>query len=131
MSRVLPELRYSLTHEWARIEHDGLLTVGITDHAQALLGDIVFIELPQLKIIVKANEEISVIESVKAASDIYAPVSGIIVAVNSALENNCEWINVDPYEKGWLFRIELTDTAELENLMNADDYTKRIMNEAH
>jgi len=117
-------LKYAATHEWVRVEADGTYTVGITDHAQALLGDIVFIELPADGASVSAKQEISVVESVKAASDIYAPVSGTIIAVNKALIDSPEIVNTSPYGDGWFCRIQPGNVAELDALLDADGYAK-------
>lgn len=121
MSDTPRELRYASTHEWARLE-DGLATVGISDHAQQALGDVVYVELPKPGRQVSAGEEAGLIESVKAASDLYAPVSGAIAAVNDALEEAPETVNADPYGAGWLFKIAPEDPTELEHLLDADAY---------
>ena len=102
MSNIPAELKYIASHEWLRLEDDGTITVGITDHAQDLLGDVVFVELPDVGDIIAVDDEISVVESVKAASDVYAPISGEVVAINEALEDDPEIINSDPYGEGWL-----------------------------
>jgi glycine cleavage system H protein len=117
-------LKYAATHEWVRVEADGSVTVGITDHAQELLGDIVFIDLPTDGASVSAKQEISVVESVKAASDIYAPVSGRIIAINKALIDSPEIVNTSPYGDGWFCRIQPADAAELDALLDADAYAK-------
>ncbi|GAB5412735.1 MAG: glycine cleavage system protein GcvH [Congregibacter sp.] len=117
MSQVLPELRYARSHEWARLEEDGTVTVGISDHAQEALGDVVFVELPDEGAELGAGDEAGVVESVKAASDIYAPVSGTVVAVNSVLEDAPETVNGEPYNDGWFFRLQPSDVAELESLL--------------
>jgi glycine cleavage system H protein len=122
MSEIPSELRYAETHEWARLDADGLVTVGITDHAQNALGDVVYVELPEVDAEVDAGAEAGVVESVKAASDIYAPVSGIVVAVNHALEDAPEIVNQDPYGDGWFFKIEPKDRLDLEHLLDADGY---------
>ncbi len=122
MSDTPEDLRYAKTHEWARLEDDGLVSVGITDHAQEALGDIVFVELPEIDATVQAGDEAGVVESVKAASDIYAPVSGTIVAVNELLEEAPETVNAEPYGDGWFFRVRPTDLGELEDLLDADGY---------
>ena len=121
MSETPNELRYAETHEWAR-EDDGIVTVGITDHAQDALGDVVYVELPDPEQWVAAREEAGVVESVKAASDIYAPVTGTVVAVNEQLEDSPELVNQDPYGDGWFFRIDPEDAAELGELLDADAY---------
>lgn len=122
MSDLPSELQYTATHEWIRVEEDHSVTIGITDHAQDLLGDIVFIELPEEGSTVAAKDELSVIESVKAASDIYAPVSGEIIAVNEDLADAPETVNSSPYEEGWICRILPSNPAELEELLDADTY---------
>lgn len=114
-------LRYTEEHEWVG-EEGGLYVVGITDHAQAALGDITYVELPEADVDVSVAEEIAVVESVKAASDVYAPVSGRIVEVNHALDNMPELVNQDPYGKGWFFKMDDVDPAEFGDLMDADDY---------
>lgn len=124
MSSFPDNLKYAATHEWVRVEADGSLTVGITDHAQELLGDIVFIDLPTDGASVSAKQEISVVESVKAASDIYAPVSGRIIAINKALIDSPEIVNTSPYGDGWFCRIQPADAAELDALMDADAYAR-------
>ena len=123
MSECPTELVYAETHEWARLDEDGNVLVGISDFAQEQLGDVVYVELPELDHSLGAAEEAGVVESVKAASDIYAPVTGVVVAVNDALEDAPELVNQDPYGDGWLFSIEPADgDAELEALMDAEDY---------
>jgi glycine cleavage system H protein len=122
MSTVPSELKYVLTHEWVRDEGDGTVTVGITDHAQKLLGDLVFVELPEVGSQVQAEAECAVVESVKAASDVYSPVTGEVVAVNTGLVDAPETINEDPYDSGWLFKVRLAELDELEGLMDADAY---------
>ena len=131
MSNIPAELRYAATHEWARLEEDGTVTVGITDHAQGALGDVVFVELPELDLDIQAGTEAGVVESVKAASDIYAPVSGTVIAVNEALEESPEIINEDPYGSGWFFKLRPTDTAELDELLDAEGYGEVAENESH
>ncbi|BCX81964.1 glycine cleavage system H protein [Methylomarinovum caldicuralii] len=127
MSRIPEELRYSPTHQWARREADGTVTVGITDHAQAELGDIVYVELPKAGAQVKAGQPCMVIESVKAASDVHAPVSGEIVAVNEAVAEHPERLNEDPYS-AWLFRVRPSDPAEWDRLLDAEAY-RRLLGE--
>jgi len=117
--------RYRDTHEWAKLE-DGLVVVGITDYAQSELGDVVYVEQPEPGREVEAGEAVAVIESVKTASDIYAPVSGEIVAVNEALSEHPEKVNEDPYGEGWLFKIKPKDPAELEKLLDAEAYEKLL-----
>lgn len=122
MSDFPDDLKYAATHEWVRVEEDGSVTVGISDHAQDLLGDIVFIELPEEGATVTAKDEMSVVESVKAASDIYAPISGEVIAVNDDLNDAPETVNSDPYGEGWICRILPSNPAELEDLLDADTY---------
>lgn len=124
MSSFPEGLKYAATHEWVRVESDGSVTVGITDHAQELLGDIVFIELPKLGATVTAKQEISVVESVKAASDIYAPISGKIVAINDTLLDSPEIVNSSPYGDGWFCRIVPGDKSELDALLDANGYAE-------
>jgi glycine cleavage system H protein len=124
MSEIPQELKYASTHEWARLEEDGTVTVGISDHAQEALGDVVYVEHPELGQPVAAAEEAGVVESVKAASDIYAPLGGTVVAVNEALEDAPETVNQDPYGDGWFFRIEPVDVTQLEELLDAEGYSE-------
>ncbi len=129
MSLIPSELRYSKSHEWVRQEDDGTVTVGITDHAQKLLGDMVYVEVPEVGGEVEAGDACAVVESVKAASDVYAPVGGEIVAVNERLEDEPELVNQDPYGDGWLFRLRPADPGELDGLMDADAYAALIAEE--
>jgi glycine cleavage system H protein len=122
MSNLPPELKYANTHEWARLEEDGSVTVGITDHAQESLGDVVFIELPEVGTSLTAGDEAGVVESVKAASDIYAPISGVVLAINETLEEAPETVNQDAYVDGWFFKIKPVDTQELNDLLDAEKY---------
>jgi glycine cleavage system H protein len=124
VSNIPDELRYATSHEWIRIEDDGTANVGISDHAQDALGDIVFVELPEPGTSVNAKDEVAVVESVKAASDIYSPVSGSIIAINEALLDAPETVNSSPYENGWFFKIKVSDAAEQEELMDAEGYTE-------
>jgi len=126
MSDIPGDLRYTKSHEWVRQENDGTLTVGITDHAQESLGDLVFIELPDAGRAVEVGEECAVVESVKAASDLYSPVSGEVVAVNEALSDSPELGNQSPYEDGWILRIRPADSAAFENLLDADAYREVV-----
>ncbi len=126
MSNIPSELKYASSHEWVRNEGDGIITVGITEHAQDLLGDMVFVELPDVNDEVSTGDDICVAESVKAASDIYAPVSGKIIEVNEDLEDSPELVNSDAYGDGWLFKIKMEDESELENLLNAEGYKNAI-----
>lgn len=129
MSNVPSELKYTQEHEWLREEADGIFTVGITQHAQELLGDMVFIDLPDVGSLVSLGDDCSVAESVKAASDIYAPISGEIVEVNPALEDAPEQVNSEPYGSGWIFKIKASDTAELEALLDASAYQALLQDE--
>ncbi len=122
MSDIRNELKYVASHEWIRDEGDGTVTIGITDHAQDLLGDVVFVELPEVGSDVASGDDAGVVESVKAASDVYVPVSGEIVEVNDLLEDSPELVNSDPYGDGWFFRIKLSDASELDDLLDADAY---------
>lgn len=115
------ELRYTASHEWVRVEEDGIVTVGITDHAQEVLGDLVFIQLPDVGDHVEATQECAVVESVKAAADVYAPVSGEVLEVNTEVADQPELLNQDAYA-GWLFKIKLSQAAELDALLSADAY---------
>ncbi|MDI6932640.1 MULTISPECIES: glycine cleavage system protein GcvH [unclassified Serratia (in: enterobacteria)] len=126
MSNVPTELKYASSHEWVRAEGNGVYTVGITEHAQELLGDMVFVDLPELGRTVAAGEDCAVAESVKAASDIYAPISGEIVAVNGELESSPELANSEPYGDGFLFQIKASDEGELANLLDAAAYQASI-----
>ena len=125
MSDVPLELKYTKSHEWLRVEDDGLITVGISDHAQELLGDLVFVELPETGTEFVAGDECCVVESVKAASDVYMPISGEIVEVNEALVDEPEIINSSPYDSGWLFRVQ-PSAEEIDELMDADAYQAEI-----
>ena len=125
MSQTPIELKYASSHEWARLEEDGTVTVGITDHAQAALGDVVFVELPEVGVILAAADDAGVVESVKAASDIYAPVGGEVIAINEQLEDEPETVNNDPYNDGWFFKLQPADTSELDALLSADDYQQQ------
>ena len=121
--------RYTKTHEWAKLD-DGLVVVGISDFAQESLGDVVYVEAPEIGREVAAGEAVAVIESVKTASDVYAPVAGKIAAVNEALADAPETVNEDPYGGGWLFKIEPVDDAALDNLLSPDDYAKLVEEES-
>jgi glycine cleavage system H protein len=125
MSNIPTELKYVESHEWLRKEADGTITVGITDFAQAALGDVVFIELPEVGAEVEADDDIAVVESVKAASDVYAPIAGKIVAVNEDLVDAPEKANEDPYGDAWFFRMEPADADVLDTLMSAEDYAAK------
>jgi glycine cleavage system H protein len=129
MSHTPTELKYASSHEWARLEDDGTVTVGISDHAQGALGDVVFVELPELGTILAAGDEAGVVESVKAASDIYAPVGGEVIEVNTALEDEPEMVNAEPYNEGWFFKLQPSDTDELEALLSAGEYQQQCDDE--
>ena len=126
MSNIPSELKYATSHEWVRNEGDGTVTVGITDHAQDLLGDMVFVELPDVDDEVSTGDDICVAESVKAASDIYAPVTGKVIAVNEDLEDSPELVNSDAFGDGWLFKVKLADAGELDELLDAEGYASSI-----
>lgn len=130
MSDIRNELKYVASHEWIRDEGDGTVTIGITDHAQDLLGDVVFVELPDVGIDVAAGDDAGVVESVKAASDVYAPISGEVVDINELLEDAPELVNSDPYGDGWFFRIKLSDSSELDDLLDADAYVELCEDES-
>lgn len=126
MSEIPGDLKFLKSHEWVRIEGDGKVTVGISDHAQDLLGDLVYVELPAVGDSVEAGNGVAVVESVKAASDVYAPVSGTIAAVNAALSDKPETINEDAYGEGWLFVIQIDDPDQLNELLAPDDYAELL-----
>ncbi|MFF6011576.1 glycine cleavage system protein GcvH [Rahnella sp. R3(2024)] len=126
MSNVPSDLKYASSHEWVRSEGNGVYTVGITEHAQELLGDMVFVDLPEVGREVAAGEDCAVAESVKAASDIYSPISGEIVAVNAELEGSPELVNSEPYGTGFLFQIKASDESELANLLDAEAYAASV-----
>ncbi len=131
MAEFPGDLRYAESHEWARVEDDGTITIGISDHAQESLGDVVYVELPELEATVEAGGEAGVVESVKAASDIYSPVAGTIIAVNSELEDAPEIVNESPFDKGWFFKVQPDDLGQLNNLMSANGYEEFCENEEH
>jgi glycine cleavage system H protein len=125
MNNTPASLKYTKTHEWVRQETDGTVTIGITDHAQQLLGDMVFVELPTADEQVIAGKEVAVVESVKAASDVYTPMSGKIIAVNTDLQAEPELVNTAPYEAGWIFKLQPTNTVELRALLSAEQYQQQ------
>lgn len=129
MSNTPSELKYASSHEWARLEEDGTVTVGITDHAQDALGDVVYVETPEVGDTLDAGDEAGVVESVKAASDIYSPISGEVLEINEALEEEPQLVNSDPYNDGWFFKLKPTDAADLDNLMSAEEYTEHCEDE--
>ena len=124
MSDIPGDLKFLSSHVWARVESDGTITIGISDHAQDLLGDIVFVELPEVGQSVDAENDTAIVESVKAASDIYSPLSGEVIEVNSLLEDQPEIINSSPYENGWFFKLTPSDLGELDNLLSPEDYSE-------
>lgn len=128
MSEVPAELKYLSTHEWVLIE-DNIATVGVSDHAQELLGDLVYVELPEEGSSVSAGDSVGVIESVKAASDTYAPVTGEVVEVNGELEDSPERINSDPYGDGWMYKIQMEDAEEVSDLLDSNAYADSIADE--
>lgn len=129
MSSIPTHLKYLESHEWARAEADGTVTVGISDHAQSALGDLVFVELPEIGKSLAKGAAAAVVESVKAASDVYSPVSGEVIAANDALKGAPELVNQDPYERGWLFKLKASDPAELDQLLDAKAYEKVVADE--
>ncbi len=122
MSNLPNDLKYTKSHEWIQTNEDGTITVGITDHAQELLGDLVYVEVPEVDLVVAAEQACVVVESVKAASDVYAPVAGSITAVNEALEDAPELVNSDPYGEGWIYKLKVDDPADLDDLLDAESY---------
>jgi len=122
MSETPNNLKYIDTHQWALLGEDGIVTVGITDYAQETLGDVVYVEMPEVGSTCEQKQQISVVESVKAASDVFTPVSGEVVAINEGLEDEPEMINESPYENGWFFKVKASDVAELDGLLDADAY---------
>jgi glycine cleavage system H protein len=126
MSHIPEELRYATTHEWVRMEDDGNVYVGISDHAQDSLGDLVFVEPPEVGDEISTGDECGVVESVKAASDIYAPMSGEVIAVNENLDDSPELVNQDPYGDGWIYQLKPANKAEFDELLSADDYATTL-----
>lgn len=131
MSNVPANLKYTKSHEWVAVNKDGTLTVGITDHAQDLLGDLVYVETPDVGRRVAAAESCAVVESVKAASDVYSPIGGEVVAVNEALADQPEQINKDPYGEGWIMRLKPANMAEVDRLLDAATYQQLAASESH
>jgi glycine cleavage system H protein len=125
------ELKYTPSHEWVKLEDDGTVTIGITAHAQSLLGDIVYVELPDVQKKLSKGEGCGVVESVKAAADVYAPVAGEVIKSNEALSTQPELMNIDPYGDGWLCRLKIADSASLDALLDADGYLENISEESH
>jgi len=124
MKNIPGDLKFLSSHEWARVESDGTITIGISDHAQDLLGDIVFVELPEVGQVFDAEADAAIVESVKAASDLYSPLSGEVIEINSLLEDQPEIINSSPYEDGWFFKLTPSDMGELDNLLSPEDYSE-------
>jgi glycine cleavage system H protein len=131
MSEIPADLKYTKSHEWVKLLDDGNVLVGITDHAQDLLGDMVYVEPPEVGNEVEAEDVCAVVESVKAASDVYSPISGEIVGANEALTDTPELVNNDPYGEGWLMRLKPADDLEIDLLMSADAYTDHVASEDH
>ena len=122
-------LKFADSHEWVRDNGDGPVTIGISEHAQEMLGDVVFVDLPEVEAEVEAGESFSLVESVKAASDIYAPITGEVVEINEELEDSPELINEEPYEGGWIVKVKMADPSELDNLKDAEEYLNSIEDE--
>jgi glycine cleavage system H protein len=131
MSSIPANLKYLDSHEWARVESDGTITIGISDHAQGALGDLVFVEVPEIGRKLSKGGAAAVVESVKAASDVYSPVSGEVVAANDALSATPELVNSDPYGAGWLFKVKPSDQGELGQLLDSAAYTKVVEQAGH
>jgi len=131
MSEIPGDLKFLKSHEWARVEGDGKVTIGISDHAQGLLGDLVYVELPNVGDRVEAGNACAVVESVKAASDVYAPVTGTVTAVNTALSDKPETINEDAYGEGWIFTVEIEEPEQLNELLAPDDYAELLEDDDH
>ena len=122
MNEIPGDLRFKKSHEWVRVEADGSVTIGISDHAQDLLGDIVFVELPEIGTQMSAEDEVAIVESVKAASDVYSPISGEIIEVNEVLLDNPEIINESPYHEGWFYKLQPSDSEEINELLSPEQY---------
>ncbi|MDQ3288355.1 MAG: glycine cleavage system protein GcvH [Pseudomonadota bacterium] len=131
MSEIPGDLKFLKSHEWARVEDDGSVTVGISDHAQGLLGDLVYVELPNVGDRIEAGNACAVVESVKAASDVYAPVTGTVISVNDALSDKPETINEDAYGEGWIYVLKMEEPEQLEELLAPDDYAELLEDEDH
>jgi len=131
MSNVPSDLKYTKTHEWVRDEGDGVVTIGITDHAQELLGDLVFVELPEAGATLNVGGDCAVVESVKAASDVYSPLTGEVLEINENLADAPETINQDAYGDGWMFKLKLADASELAELLGAEAYTEHADSDEH
>ena len=131
MSSIPSDLKYLESHEWARLESDGTVTIGISDHAQGALGDLVFVETPEVGKALKKGGAAAVVESVKAASDVYSPISGEVIAANESLGSAPELVNQDPYGQGWLFKVKPSNKDELGQLLDSAAYEKVVESEAH
>ncbi|WP_116812062.1 glycine cleavage system protein GcvH [Steroidobacter cummioxidans] len=131
MSNIPADLKYLDSHEWARVESDGTVTIGISDHAQGALGDLVFVEVPEVGKSLSKGGAAAVVESVKAASDVYSPLSGEVIAANDALSGSPELVNSDPYGAGWLFKLKPSNDSELQQLLDAKAYEKVVADAAH
>ncbi|MCU7810810.1 MAG: glycine cleavage system protein GcvH [Candidatus Thiodiazotropha sp. (ex Notomyrtea botanica)] len=131
MSDTPKELRFAKSHEWLRDEGDGTATIGISEHAQELLGDLVFVDLPEVGAKIEAGSDCAVVESVKAASDVYSPVTGEVIEVNESLDDAPETINEDAFGNGWMFKVKLDDAGELDSLLDADAYDALVAEEDH
>jgi glycine cleavage system H protein len=131
MAEFPENVRYAKTHEWARLEDDGTVTIGISDHAQDALGDVVFVELPEEGDVLGAGDEAGVVESVKAASDIYAPIAGRVAAINNELEDSPEAVNDSPYGEGWFYKLTPENSDDMNSLLSAGDYQKICEEESH
>jgi glycine cleavage system H protein len=131
MTEIPGDLKFLKSHEWARVEDDGKVTVGISDHAQGLLGDLVYVELPNVGDTLEMGNASAVVESVKAASDVYAPVSGTVVEVNAALSDKPETINEDAYGEGWIYVVQPSEPDQVNELLSPDDYAQLLEDEGH
>jgi glycine cleavage system H protein len=131
MSNIPADLMFTNSHEWVKDEGDETVTIGITDHAQELLGDLVFVELPDIGDVIESGGEAGVVESVKAASDIYSPVSGEVIEVNEDLVDSPELVNEQPYDNGWIYKMKLNNASELDELLDAEAYTEVVESEDH
>lgn len=131
MAEFPENVRYAKTHEWARLEDDGTVTIGISDHAQDALGDVVFVELPEEGDVLGAGDEAGVVESVKAASDIYAPIAGRVAAINNELEDSPEIVNDSPFGEGWFYKLTPENSDDMNSLLSAGDYQKICEEESH
>ena len=131
MSNIPADLMFTSSHEWIKDEGDDTVTIGITDHAQELLGDLVFVELPEIGDVIETGGEAGVVESVKAASDIYSPVSGEVIEINEDLVDSPELVNEQPYDNGWIYKMKLNNASEIEGLLDAEAYSDVVESEDH